>query len=81
MHLKFPHHAKAQFNRALLSIPLNLAEGSAKPTIPDRRKFYRQALASLREVQCLLRLYQHHHALDCSNTLGAMLYRLCKAME
>ncbi len=39
---------KNQFHRASLSIVLNLAEGSAKPTAKERRKFYRISLGSLR---------------------------------
>ena len=41
---------KNQFHRASLSIVLNLAEGSAKPTAKDRRKFYRISLGSLRNL-------------------------------
>ena len=37
-----------QFHRASLSIVLNLAEGSAKPTAKDRRKFYRIGLGFFR---------------------------------
>ena len=55
--LKIKGVAQNQFDRALLSIPLNLAEGSAKPSRKDRRKFYYIALGSLREVQALLNLY------------------------
>ncbi|MBI3534569.1 MAG: four helix bundle protein [Deltaproteobacteria bacterium] len=48
----------------MLSIPLNLAEGSAKPTSPDRRKFYFIALGSLREVQTLLALFGRSSGTD-----------------
>ena len=46
LHLKEPH--RSQFRRAVSSIVLNLAEGSAKPTAKDRRKFYYISLGSLR---------------------------------
>lgn len=68
---------KDQFDRASLSIPLNLAEGGAKPTAKDRRKFYRIALGSLREVQCLLEL-SNNKVLQChADKLAASLYKLC----
>ncbi len=41
---------KNQFQRAMLSIVLNLAEGSAKSSHKERRKFYEISLGSLREV-------------------------------
>ena len=39
---------KNQFQRAILSIVLNLAEGSAKSSSRERRKFYEISLGSLR---------------------------------
>ena len=44
--LKLREPLKNQFHRASLSIVLNLAEGSAKPTAKERRKFYRISLGS-----------------------------------
>ena len=75
--LKLPGAARDQFDRALLSIPLNLAEGSAKPTPKDRRKFYFIALGSLREVQTLLSLFGSPQHIKAADILGAHLYRLC----
>lgn len=46
--LKLSSIAKDQFDRACLSIPLNLSEGAAKPTERDRMKFYFTALGSMR---------------------------------
>ena len=54
-----------QFHRASLSIVLNLAEGSAKPTAKDRRKFYRIGLESLREVQAILDIIGHTQLFRC----------------
>ena len=76
--LKIKGVAQNQFDRALLSIPLNLAEGSAKPSRKDRRKFYYIALGSLREVQVLLNLYGTSKLIDQADRLAAHLYRLCK---
>ena len=38
--LRMSSHLKSQFLRACSSIAMNLSEGSAKPTVADRRKFY-----------------------------------------
>ena len=75
--LKLSSVARDQFERAMLSIPLNLAEGAAKPTERDRMKFYFIALGSLREVQTLLALYGSPDLIGKADILGAHLYRLC----
>ncbi len=76
LYLKEP--LKNQFQRATLSIVLNLAEGSAKPTTKDRRKFYRTSLGSLRETQAILDLIDHKKLINEANILGGYLYKLCK---
>ena len=76
LHLREP--LKNQFERAALSIVLNLAEGSAKPTAKDRRKFYRISLGSLREVQAILDIVGHTNLLKKVDQLAACLYKLCK---
>ena len=50
------HHLRDQLLRASLSVVLNLAEGSAKPSIKDRARFYGIAFASAKEVQSILQL-------------------------
>jgi four helix bundle protein len=52
--LKLRNPLKDQFERALLSIPLNLAEGNSRPTQKERKRFFFIALGSLREIQTLL---------------------------
>jgi four helix bundle protein len=74
--LKFTRPAKDQYKRALLSICLNLAEGSGKPTAKDRARFYSIALGSLREVQALLDLYNFENEYNKADQLGAMIFRL-----
>ncbi len=74
--LKLSVIARDQFERALLSIPLNLAEGAAKPTERDRTKFYFTALGSLREVQTLLELFGNEELKQAADVLAAHLYRL-----
>ena len=75
--LKLTGARRDQFERALLSIPLNLSEGSARPTEPDRRRFYFTALGSLREVQTLLDLHGTPELAQRADILGAHVYRLC----
>jgi four helix bundle protein len=51
--IEAPAHLKDQLLRAGSSIILNLAEGSAKPTKRDQRRFYAMAFGSIREVQAI----------------------------
>ena len=76
--LKLREPLRNQFQRASLSIVLNLAEGSAKLTPKDRRKFYRIALGSLREVQAILDIINHIELINEADKLGAYLYKLCQ---
>ena len=76
LNLKGP--IKNQFQRAILSIVLNLAEGSAKSNSKERRKFYEISLGSLREVQTILHLMKHHKLIIEADRLGAFLYKLCQ---
>lgn len=77
--LKLPSwHLQDQFDRALISVVLNLSEGSAKPTAKDRRKFYHISLGSFREVQALLLITDNNNLIEGSDSLGAYLYKLCK---
>ena len=69
---------KSQFQRACLSIVLNLAEGSAKSSSRERKKFYEISLGSLREVQSILSLINHQKLIKEADKLGAFLYKLCK---
>ena len=77
--LIMPSHLKEQFRRASASIVLNLAEGGAKPTVKDKRKFYFISLGSLRECQAILALcfVTDKNIMALSDHLGASLYKLC----
>ena len=71
---------KGQFDRASLSIPLNLAEGWGKSTKKDRLKFFQIAFGSTRECQSLLQLSgnietETYKLLD---SVAASLYLLIK---
>ena len=74
--LPFEQPARAQFRRALLSVCLNLAEGSGKSSSRDRARFYAIALGSLRKVQALLEFHDYQAQYDTADRLGAMVFRL-----
>jgi len=69
---------KDQLERASLSVVLNLAEGSAKPTAKDRARFYAIAYASLREVQSLLQILKQNEVFKSADELGGMIYKLSR---
>ena len=73
-----PYELKNQLQRAVLSVVLNLSEGSAKPTRKDRKKFFFIALGSLREVQSILDIIQNQKLIHEADTVGAALYKLCQ---
>jgi len=74
--LKLPSHLRDQLLRASLSIVLNLAEGSGKPTLKDKRRFYAIALGSCRETQALLHVTRNEILFALANRVGGCLYRL-----
>mgnify|MGYP003502239429 CR=1 FL=1 len=65
-----------QFERASLSVVLNLNEGSAKFSRKDRKKFYNIALGSFRECQSILEIIENKTLLEEADVLGAHLYML-----
>jgi four helix bundle protein len=77
--LKLPSHLRSQLLRSSSSVALNVAEGSAKPTPADQRRFYGIALGSLRESQANLDLFGTAPAevRSLADRLGGHLYRLC----
>lgn len=82
--IKCPKHLQDQLLRASSSIALNLSEGSAKPTRPDRRRIYFIALGSLRESQTILRLIRappESKAVILADQLGAQLFKLCESLK
>lgn len=77
--VRISHFLRDQLLRASSSIALNLAEGSAKRTPEDQRRFYFMALGSLRETQAILALEQisEPNIQNLADQLGACLFRLC----
>ncbi|MBI3544127.1 MAG: four helix bundle protein [Deltaproteobacteria bacterium] len=76
--LELKHHVKDQLTRATLSVALNLAEGSGKPSHPEKRRFYAIAFGSIREVQAIFQLMriQDKKLIDKADHVAACLYRL-----
>jgi four helix bundle protein len=69
-------YIKDQLNRASLSVVLNLAEGSGKPTQTEKRRFYGIALGSLRETQAILSILNQQNALAKADKVAANVFRL-----
>ena len=80
--LKLKGDARTQFERAHLSIVLNLAEGRGKMTTKDQKRFYYNALGSLRECQAVLEIedYTDSKAGKLGDSLGGHLWKLIKNM-
>ena len=76
--LKGPY--ENQFQRAVLSIALNLAEGSAKKSAKERRRFYETAFGSLREVQTIVEILDLGEIREKCDRLAAHCYRLCLSL-
>lgn len=79
--LEIKGHLRDQILRAASSIALNLAEGNAKFSAKEKKRYYQTAYASLKECQTIFRLIKNSNAeLDkMADYLGASLYRLMKA--
>ena len=68
---------KNQLDRAVLSVPLNLAEGRGRRTLTDQKHFFQIAYGSLKETQAILDISDASpKTLALADSLGAHLYRL-----
>ncbi len=73
---------KDQFNRASVSIVLNLAEGAGKRTQPDQKRFYQIAFGSIRECQAVIDLSPESFTAEMVDQLdhvAAATYKLLKS--
>jgi len=76
--IKFSGAMKSQFDRASLSVVLNISEGSGKPTAKDRAKFYYIAYGSLKETMTILDLAAQTQMLAQADQLAAHIWKLAK---
>jgi four helix bundle protein len=74
-------HLRDQLLRAASSLALNLAEGNAKASERDKKRFYQMAYGSLRECQTIFRLAHIQDAkLDgLTDHLAASIYKLIQS--
>ncbi len=79
--LRLTNPLRDQYQRSLLSVVLNLAEGSGKLTINDRRRFYAISLGSMREVQTILVIAKASQLIPKADIVAAHLYRLCQRCQ
>jgi four helix bundle protein len=74
--LKLKAHLRDQLSRASLSIVLNIAEGTGKPSVAEKRRFYAIAFGSLRETQAILRLTRSEVLILKADRVASNLYPL-----
>lgn len=79
--IKLTGHLRDQLLRAASSIALNLAEGNAKSSVKEKKRFYQISYSSLKECEAVFKLarIEDKDLLDCANYLGGCLYKLTKA--
>lgn len=78
-----------QLHRSLLSVPLNIAEGSAKFSKPDRRTYFINARASVFETVAILEVLHrdsmlsddvYSNLLNQADELSRILYAMIKSL-
>ena len=78
--LKLRSELQNQFYRASLSVVLNLAEGSGKPSTKEKKRFYAIAFGSIRECQAVLELIEDQVNVswhkEKADHLAACIYKL-----
>jgi len=80
MKTKLRQPYRDQFLRAVLSVASNLAEGSGKSSVADRRRFYEIALGSFKEARVTIELLELRELDQITDKLGASLYCLCRSL-
>ncbi|MCB0350099.1 MAG: four helix bundle protein [Bdellovibrionales bacterium] len=79
--LELVGNLKDQLTRAASSIALNLSEGNAKRTVPEKKRYYHTAYASCQECKTILRLAKiaESEINQVVDRLGASLYKLLQS--
>ena len=80
-HIRLKGPYQNQFQRAVLSIALNLSEGSSRSSVKERRHFYQVAFGSVREVQTLIEILDLSSIRQITDRLAAHCYRLCLSLR
>jgi len=78
--LKLPYYLRDQILRSSSSVALNISEGYGKSTYADQRRYFHNAMGSLRETQgaLILAKLENSSVFKLADHLGASLYRLIK---
>ena len=76
--LSFRSHVKDQLERAAYSIALNLSEGRGKRTLKDQKRYFYNALGSVRECQAVLILEEMEESKEWNllDRLGGSVFKL-----
>jgi four helix bundle protein len=74
--LKLKNPIRDQFQRASLSVALNITEGSGRSSLKDKKRFYAIALGSVRECQCLSKIIGNKMLIEKYDKLGGLVYGL-----
>lgn len=79
--LKVSGHLRDQILRAASSVSLNLAEGNAKRSIKEKKRFYQIAYGSIQECKVILKLAKiaDPEIVEMTDKLGAWIYNLLKS--
>lgn len=79
--LELKGNLRDQLLRASSSISLNLAEGNAKRTVPEKKRYYQTAYASVQECKMILKLAKtkDDNINDTADKLGAWIFNLLKS--
>lgn len=79
--IDYAGNLRDQLLRAASSIALNLAEGNARSSVKEKKRFYQTAYGSLKECQTIFVLMRNkdQRLEQLADHLGASLYKLNKS--